>query len=88
MEINWVFATNSNYLILIFLQPGGNLGYFKLGLFDVVEASSCKDMEIKNRFYGKDSILLNALEMNINLDIVKNSRMVWFASNTTLNNIL
>ena len=38
--------------------------------------SSCKDIEIKNRFYGKDSIPLNALEMNINLDIVKYSRTV------------
>ena len=32
---NWVFATNSNFLISMFLQPDGvSLWYFKLRLFE------------------------------------------------------
>ena len=35
---NWVFATNSNFLIPISRQPdGGNPWYFKLRLFDLTE---------------------------------------------------
>ena len=34
----WVFATNSNFLIPIFLQPDGiNLWYFKFRLLDLTE---------------------------------------------------
>ena len=37
-ERNWVFATNSNLLIPISLQPDGvGLYYFKLTLFDLTE---------------------------------------------------
>ena len=35
---NWVFATNSNFLISMSLKPHGvNLWYFKLRLFDPTE---------------------------------------------------
>ena len=38
MQRNWVFATNSNFLIPISLQPGGvGLWHFKLRLFDLTE---------------------------------------------------
>ena len=38
MQRNWVFATNSNFLIFISLQPDIlNLWYFKLILFDLTE---------------------------------------------------
>ena len=38
MKRNWVFATNSNFLIPISLQPDGvGLWYFKLTLFDLKE---------------------------------------------------
>ena len=37
-EINWVFETNSDFLIHISLQPDGiNLLYFKLRLFDLTD---------------------------------------------------
>ena len=41
LERNWFLVTNSNFLILIILQPmghdGANLWYFKLRLFDLTE---------------------------------------------------
>jgi len=38
MQRNWVFATNPNFLIPIYLQPNYvNLWYFKLWLFDITE---------------------------------------------------
>ena len=40
---NWVFATNPNFTIPIFLQPNDvTLWYFKLILFDITEVYSLK----------------------------------------------
>ena len=65
----WVFVTNSNFLIPIFVQPDDvNLWYFKVRLFDQLfdskfELSKIYDIEFKDigirksEFVGKTQIL-------------------------------
>ena len=65
-QSNWVFATNSDFLIPISLLSGGvNIWYFKLRLFDQTELMrsstlGCEDRDYKMRVCGKDSIPLKS----------------------------
>ena len=68
---NWVFATNTNFLIPIYLLPdGGTHWYFKLRLFNLPKlivllkflrstTLGCKDRKQKIRVCGKDLISLD-----------------------------
>ena len=50
MQRNWVFATNSNFLIPKSLQPGGvDLWYFKLWLFDLPKTKVWNFKGLRNR---------------------------------------
>ena len=68
LKRNWVFATNSNFLILISLQPDGVFFHFKLSFSDPTNfiwlkclrslRLGCKDIDIrKSKFVAKTQFL-------------------------------
>jgi len=61
MQRNWVFSTNSNFLIPISLQPEGeNLWYFKFDLTEKIIVLNFKDLRRRVANIGKKMLELVA----------------------------